>query len=193
MFILDSSGTPFRIIPFLDVLRGACLSRSVSHLPIWRFRVAPTFLIQVQPRPATQVQPGITVLFRGIGATVESGTAPPAILTQSQFEIHGLWERRCFELVQHAGDKRWRLNRRGGFHHRRAGGLWSVDRRLAKVFTGDFFRELEPGALLGENCLICGAPLSDPVSMARGVGPECAATTSVVVPFVLTKRRRRRS
>jgi hypothetical protein len=38
---------------------------------------------------------------------------------------------------------------------------------------------------LGSNCLICGKGLTDPVSQARRIGPECAGTSSEQLPFVL--------
>jgi hypothetical protein len=159
-------------------------------MPVWRFRASTDLVFQIQPRPTTEVQPGIDVLFRGIAVAIERGTATAAMLTQSQFEFEELWARRHFEIIQRAGDKRWHLNRRGGFHHRRAGGgLFTLDRRLAKVFTGSFFDELTPESMLSPQCLVCGMSLSDPVSMARGVGPCCAAMTTNVMPFVLTKKR----
>lgn len=192
MFIADSAAVPFTPVSFLRDVRGACLARSETRMPIWRFRVAPDFLVQVQPRPRTERQAGIFALFHGIAIAVDRGPAVASMFTAASYEFKGMWARRYFEVVEHTGDKRWHLNRRGGFHHRLAqGDLFDLDRRLAKVFTGRFFDELSPESMLSPQCLVCGVSLSDPVSMARGVGPCCAATTSNIVPFTIVKRRRR--
>jgi len=37
--------------------------------------------------------------------------------------------------------------------------------------------------MLKPACLMCGKALTDPVSMARWIGPECAGTSSAVVPY----------
>jgi hypothetical protein len=201
MFVDDSESVPFPVIHFLENLREACLTRSTTHLPICRFRAADGFVFQLQPRPVVETWPtvsagaGILRLFRGIAVTVDKDLASAPMLTCSRFDFPDdvLWRRRHFEVVERDGDRtHWHLVRRGCDHARWAGDCLSVlDRRLAKVFVGKFFSELEPGALLSNHCLICGTPLSDPASMARFVGPECAATTSNIVPFMLTKRRRR--
>jgi hypothetical protein len=36
--------------------------------------------------------------------------------------------------------------------------------------------------MLAPNCLLCGKGLTDPASMARGIGPECAGTSSIHAP-----------
>src|SRR5262249_14739800 len=36
--------------------------------------------------------------------------------------------------------------------------------------------------MLAPNCLVCGKGLTDPASMARFIGPECAGTSSLHVP-----------
>ncbi len=45
---------------------------------------------------------------------------------------------------------------------------------------------LTPGQLLSLNCLICGKALTDPASMARLIGPECAGTASLRVPWIVS-------
>ena len=202
MFVDDSESVPFPVIHFLENLREACLTRSTTHLPICRFRAADGFVFQLQPRPVVETWPtvsagaGILRLFRGIAVMVDKGQASAPMLTCSRFDFPDdvLWRRRHFEVVERDGDRmRWHLVRRGCDHVRRAGDCLSIlDRRLAKIFAGDFFRkDLTPESMLSPQCLLCGAALSDPASMARGIGPECAGSTSVVVPFMLTKRRRR--
>ena len=57
--------------------------------------------------------------------------------------------------------------------------------RVLATFAGDFFSALTPAVMPGHHCLICGKGLTDPASMARWIGPECAGTSSLVVPFVV--------
>jgi hypothetical protein len=45
------------------------------------------------------------------------------------------------------------------------------------------FERLRPGMMLQPSCLMCGKSLTDPVSMARWVGPECAGTSSTAVLY----------
>jgi hypothetical protein len=40
---------------------------------------------------------------------------------------------------------------------------------------------LMPALMFQANCLLCGKSLTDPVSMARWIGPECAHTHSLDV------------
>jgi hypothetical protein len=47
----------------------------------------------------------------------------------------------------------------------------------------DAFAGLHPEMMLKPSCLMCGKALTDPVSMARWIGPECAGTSSAVVPY----------
>ena len=47
------------------------------------------------------------------------------------------------------------------------------------------FDKLRPDMLLGSHCLCCGKGLTDPVSEARFIGPECAGTASANLPFII--------
>src|SRR3954454_20109111 len=53
--------------------------------------------------------------------------------------------------------------------------LWN---RIVAVLKGEFFTSLRPGALLGTACICCGRPLTDPISQARFIGPECYGSAS---------------
>jgi Family of unknown function (DUF6011) len=44
---------------------------------------------------------------------------------------------------------------------------------------------LRSSIMLRPACLCCGKMLTDPVSMARWIGPECAGTASAVLPFII--------
>jgi hypothetical protein len=57
--------------------------------------------------------------------------------------------------------------------------------RLVGIFQDHRFDRLRPDMMLSHHCLICGRCLTDPVSQARGIGPECWGSTSPSMPFVL--------
>jgi hypothetical protein len=39
-----------------------------------------------------------------------------------------------------------------------------------------------PDIMLSSHCLLCGKALTDPVSMARWIGPECANSGALTIP-----------
>ena len=47
------------------------------------------------------------------------------------------------------------------------------------------FDKLRPEMMVQHACLFCGKRLTDPVSMARWIGPECAGTAAAITPFVV--------
>jgi hypothetical protein len=63
-------------------------------------------------------------------------------------------------------------------------GAETLQRRIMETFSGEFFNQLTVDAMLSPQCLICGKELTDPASMARFIGPECAGTSSLRVPWL---------
>jgi Family of unknown function (DUF6011) len=57
--------------------------------------------------------------------------------------------------------------------------------RVVAAFNGDFFDQIRPNALLGHHCLCCGRALTDPVSQARFIGPECFGSASKAVLWII--------
>jgi hypothetical protein len=49
-----------------------------------------------------------------------------------------------------------------------------------------YFTTSMPPKMLSHHCMICGKGLTDPASMARWIGPECAGTSTLQVPFLIT-------
>jgi uncharacterized protein DUF6011 len=47
-----------------------------------------------------------------------------------------------------------------------------IKQRVAE-FAGDSFAQMISGAHVTGNCAICGRGLTDPISLERGIGPEC--------------------
>jgi len=56
-------------------------------------------------------------------------------------------------------------------------------RTLTEIET--CFHTLNVGMMLSPSCLLCGRALSDPVSQARWVGPECWGSASAIMPFIM--------
>ena len=59
--------------------------------------------------------------------------------------------------------------------------------RIDAAFRDGRFDRITPD-MLGSHCLICGKALRDPVSQARFIGPECAGTSSVHIPWLAEAR-----
>jgi hypothetical protein len=186
----------FAPIIFLRDLREECLAHSEKRMPKWKFRLAPDLVMQLQPKPTylptpRQIESGIKVRllqFDGVAIQVGTGTASAEVFNKLHRSAGGSWWRRTFEIVAYNEDewhdqpRHWTCTRGG------ARAIPALDERIAAAFTGGFFANLTPNALLGSHCLICGKGLTDPASMARRIGPECAGTSSLVVPFILTPK-----
>ncbi len=56
--------------------------------------------------------------------------------------------------------------------------------RIVAAFKDGFFERVQAASLLGHWCLICGKPLTDPVSQGRFIGPECYSSASVNLPWI---------
>ena len=185
----------FPPITFLRDLREECLQHSEKRMPKWKFRLAPDLVLQLQPKPTylptlRQIENGTRiklVQFDGIAVQVATGTATAAMLEKlpSNSSVASWWRRR-FEIFAHdEAEWQFRLQSwiccRGGRNE-----IPTFDARLTAALTdGAFFTNLTPEALLGHHCLICGKGLTDPASMARWIGPECAGTSSLTVPFII--------
>jgi Family of unknown function (DUF6011) len=77
----------------------------------------------------------------------------------------------------------WVLRKRSigwptGIGNRDAVPFTDMQSRIAAAFEADFFERLNPAKMFSGQCLGCGRALTDPVSQARLIGPECAADAS---------------
>jgi hypothetical protein len=64
--------------------------------------------------------------------------------------------------------------------------LATVVRERVMIELGNAFDTLNVGMMLKPACLLCGRGLTDPVSQARWVGPECWGSASAIMPFIVT-------
>ena len=63
-------------------------------------------------------------------------------------------------------------------YHRRREALGETIKQRVAAFAGDSRVEMIAGARVTGNCAICGRGLNDPMSLERGIGPECFAFLS---------------
>lgn len=184
---------PISASTFLRNLREECLNHSEKRMPKWKFRIASDFVIQLQPKPtylpsARQIESGVRAQllnFDGVAIAVETGTATAEMFTKKPNSQNIRWCRTGFQIFAY-DDNEWQLKYQsgmwsGGYDD----GIKALRERVFNTFRSDFFNALTPAAMLGNHCLICGKGLTDPASMARWIGPECAGTSSLTVPFVV--------
>jgi hypothetical protein len=192
---------PMAPIPSLAQLREAVLRHNDNkRCPKWGFRLGDDMAVQLQPRPvfmAMHNMPQRSLQFDGtLHAAVEGdeyededdegGAFVPAnVFRLSMKELRqwdGDWLRVQFLLFAHPGDATWTFRPRGI--------RWSA-RMPAEVVV--FYRDLIPSMLplrlatlrpelmLSRSCLVCGKALTDPVSVARWIGPECYGNGSLTL------------
>jgi len=175
---------PLSPIDSLAILREECLIRSQKRMPIWRYQSADDLLISVQP----QVSPHVSDIAKEKGVkqrivnfkcrAVLSPNIPKTALTRLPRD-YVCWN---FELYSVEGESDWTI---------RCNGVWwslpkiaesaELKERVILLFRGDFFKRLSPKKMLSASCMLCGKGLTDPASMARWIGPECAGTSSLEV------------
>ena len=184
---------PITASTFLRDLREECLAHSELRMPKWKFRIARDLIVQVQPKAAyypttRQLAAGARaqlLRFEGVGLQVAAGEATLEMFAKKPDSRFTMWCRVGFHMFAYDEDA-WQLKFTSGMWCRDYGdGIKVLRERVLATFAGDFFSALTPAVMLGHHCLICGKGLTDPASMARWIGPECAGTSSLVVPFVV--------
>ena len=87
-----------------------------------------------------------------------------------------------------SNDGDWYLHRTSGAWQAGSdrAGIVSLVERIVAALRGGYFTASMPPKMLSHHCMICGKGLTDPASMARWIGPECAGTSTLQVPFLIT-------
>jgi Family of unknown function (DUF6011) len=155
----------FAPIPALAELRLAAIEASEKRMPYWRFRLSPNIVLKLQPK----------LMWEG----------PNARLLDASYKdlVHPHW-RFGFEVTAQV-PKEWRFHRRSASwsgpqrydmprEHNMAK-VAELRERVVAAFRDGWFNVIGPEMMLSQHCLICGKGLTDPVSMARFIGPECAS------------------
>jgi len=150
-------------------IREWLLALAKPKWPKWRLRLAADLLCELhacRPNPPFAV-PG----FEGRGLCVEAAAyadlekRPERPFQQVHFQLdcrEGQWQWRAMK---------WRWHIEGD-----ADRIAAVRTRLLTAFHIRQFDALGLDLLARPACLLCGKLLTDPLSMARLIGPECAGT-----------------
>ena len=176
-------------IPKLAELREVVLARSEKRKPKWGFRLAPDTVMELQAQPCHLLSEGAKA--KGYKQAVVSFEGC-AVITERASEEHLKrlpsarvpFFKRKFSLLQFEGEPDWQFAHTGWYRTldddpRPAERL---DAAILAALQGDgIFAKLAPENMLRTACMICGKGLTDPASMARWIGPECAATSSISV------------
>jgi Family of unknown function (DUF6011) len=167
-------------IALLRELGEFVINKNERRQPKWKFRFGPDIAVQLQPKVTQQY----AILFNGMavrcaGVTVEAFKQPKTLQGKTHVQIG-------FRLSSKRSDP--------GVWEFKPGSVdrydvpWSVAMELrASVIEG--LRKLDSvgltaAAMLSPSCMICGKALSDPISTARSIGPECFGSSSNNLPRV---------
>jgi hypothetical protein len=162
---------PIEPIRLLAELRANVLERSHSRLPRWHFRVADDLVLRMQPKPGERRDHGWAfagTAFFGEGITRALCDKPDGTLGMLTFGML-------------SDMPNWRVLPRFVRYPRgtlqRAGLADSYRERTLAALRSDCFATLRPEMMLSPACIFCGKALTDPASIARWIGPECAGTS----------------
>jgi hypothetical protein len=174
-------------VPFLADLYAMALELSASRkrrrMPRICFGLGPDQLVSIQPQPGWTEQ---IPRFR-----YQLASAPgirPSHLGMVGWERPQPWEEIIGELIggQNLIDPRWSVTIWTAKNSSTPSTLYE---RFVQALKGEFsYAQLRNQKLIAYSCLICGRMLTDPVSMARAIGPECITKlggTATTVPLWL--------
>jgi Family of unknown function (DUF6011) len=187
---------PTSPMPMPAALREAVLARSTKRMPIWKFRLAQDIVMQMQPKPTALPR------FECKAIICDNATADLLKLKDHdrprdswlikfalyetmlpEYDIIGYNDDGIPKIRHHRG---WFLKPtcvafHTGHPHN---GIFAIRDRLFAIFPAAFER-LRPDMMLKPSCLACGKELTDPVSMARFIGPECFGSSSALMPYIV--------
>jgi Family of unknown function (DUF6011) len=161
------------------------LARSEKRSPKWKFRLRPDLIIEIQPKCSKSVYlfecRALRLERAGLEHLVGKAEALPPPYYKMKFvvraQVSDQWVFQARSLSWSRGAPRpTALTLKGD---------------LIEAFAKKSFDRLNPKLMLGYHCLCCGKTLTDPVSMARFIGPECWGNDSANLPFLtdLSKSR----
>jgi hypothetical protein len=182
-------------ITFLAELREEVLKHSLKRMPKWKFRFAPDIVVQLQPKPTMLLSAAATErgfkpnyhYFVGVAVMME-GVTSEALKQLPKRPCPPWWQIKFSIHTPDPDAKEWFLHRTGGMWQHDAGrpGVVQLVERIVAALRGGYFTASMPPRMLSHHCMICGKGLTDPASMARWIGPECAGTSTLQVPFLIT-------
>src|SRR5215831_6108242 len=179
-------------IPFLAELREEVLKHSLKRMPKWKFRFAPDIVVQLQPKPTLLLSADAAARghkpkyqhFVGLAVMME-GVTGEALKHTPKRPCPPWWQTK-FEIYAHDPNANadWFVHQTGGCwqHGADRSGWATLFGRIVATIRGGYFTTSMPPKMLSHHCMICGKGLTDPASMARWIGPECAGTSTLQVP-----------
>jgi hypothetical protein len=164
-------------------LRAFVLSHSEKRSPKWKFEVASDLVMSIQPKMLAEgVERFECRALMGETVTLEMLSAPGrARCCRVGFEIRAKTPDDWFVKTSSSAWPR-------GFRHGDGSirpGIVVRDRVVEALRSGRFSSASALIERLSMHCLCCGKGLTDPVSMARRIGPECFGSASESLPFML--------
>jgi hypothetical protein len=154
---------PMAPIASLRALRNAVLERTTKRTPKWQFKLPSEMVVSLQPK----IRP-----FNGFQGSVEMQDE----YGHWWFTFHilidkdGWWFKPsilCSSDDLLAGDRRLACTIRD----------WVIEELHTE------FQTLRAEMMLRRVCLACGRRLTDPISQARWIGPECNLSASKAIPI----------
>jgi hypothetical protein len=164
-------------IPFLESLYDAVLERSEKRMPKWEFRLAADVMLEIQPKLTRTGRLFHWQALKCEGANKEMFASP-----RTRVHPHTMLGGKLCDVDGGAGYTLKVTSVGWSTSLDRVAGLALCEQIIAAFREGRFDR-FTPG-MLGNHCLLCGKGLTDPVSMARFLGPECAGTSSSSIPWL---------
>jgi hypothetical protein len=154
--------TPIRPVPVLGELRDIVMSITEKRQPIWRFVLDDDFVMRIQARPS---QYGHRFECKAVLAEdpIRNGVLvkPRKAISCKCFEMN-------FDLTALSKGE-WTIKPTSITRDRQE----ELRQRVVDTFDNGRFDKITPDMLIGQQCLMCGKALTDPVSQARLIGPEC--------------------
>jgi hypothetical protein len=180
-------------MPILTALRDAVFVRSAKRMPKRKFRVASDVVVQILPRPDSELIRGSAFDCRAMVCdcaddSVLTGKDRPPASWKLDLRLMGWFLLKDLSPTESSisTGQDWTLRPyRVGFSNGEPhNDIFAVRDRLIRVMPVAFERS-RPEITLKPACLFCGKRLTDPVSMARWIGPECAGTAAATTPFTV--------
>jgi Family of unknown function (DUF6011) len=179
-------------VPTLVALRDTVLAIRPDRCPKWRFRLAEEVVLQLQPQPEQRHHDEyllVGTVIQGPGITRAHFATKRAARGQAFTVIgFGLKDGACPDFTWKHGRSVTNAPCPGQWRMRLTGATGAAEplATLKELLVASFPRlsRLTPDLMFQANCLLCGKSLTDPVSMARWIGPECAHTHSLDVGLV---------
>ena len=173
---------PIDPVPLLSVLRETVLAINAKRRPKWLFRLTEEVVLQLQPMPDD------TLFTRAMYPSRRGGLFQGDVLqgpgiSKAHFRQKTLrygYRDIAFRINADTESGRWCVSVHCGPGPRHDVGSWQA---LKDVLIAGLPRlnTLDPDLMFQPACLICNRLLTDPVSRARWIGPECAGSGSLNV------------